>query len=153
MGNKKFNILRDVVAINDETEYQSAIKDTPESILNEYAETLLSDTEGEFIGRVFTIANEETDEITFAFYIVSATFGDLMYRLFEVVQKNLAATYPCTIEFNTINMEYDKKNECPNSDHLRLSIDNFLKFDYTGQVLGYLDRLVKIRNYEQSKSA
>ena len=150
---KIFKIIKDIPEIKDEVEYKRAIKDNPENILNEYAEMVASDTDDEFIGRVYTTTMEDTDEIIYAFYIASSVFGDLMYRLIEVTQKNIAAPYPSTITFNTLNMEHDETLICADATQMKKKIENYVQSDDTGMVLGYLDKLVKIRNYERSKSA
>ena len=148
-----FQINRSTPEIKDEHQYKNEVKDIPDYILNEYATIVSIETEGEFEGRVFETINEETDEITYALYIIASRFGDIMYRLIEVKQQNIAQLFPVTVEFNTINMEGDESAICYTPAELRAKLKNHAESKYTGEVLGYLDRLVKIKTYERSKSA
>ncbi len=139
--------------IKDEESYKQLVHDHPENILSEYADEVASESAQKFDGRVFKTVMEDTDEIIYAFYIVSSEFGDLMYRLIEVTQKNIGNEYPVNVEFNTINMENDDRTTCSNSTELREKLEDYFKSDDTGKVFGYLDRLIKIKQYERSKSA
>jgi hypothetical protein len=150
---KKFQILSNIAEIANQNQYENEVKDTPDYILHEYADMVANETGQEFEGKVVEVLGDNNDKIIYALYIMASDFGDIMYRLIEVTLKNIGTPYPLFIRFLSQDDEVNELFQCNNPMEYKQKLEEYVESNSTGKILGYLDKLVKIREYERKKSA
>lgn len=121
------------------------MQDDPEYILNEYAGMVKNDTEGEFYGMVVESVNSATGEVSYAFYIVAPKLNDYMYRLMEATLQNLILPYPLELKLFAQDPSKHRSFRCLNAEEFKEKLEEFIQSPITGNILGHLDRLIKIK--------
>lgn len=127
-----------------EEEAKTEIYNNPDIILNEYANQMYNDTDGRFSGIVTEAISEETNEVTYALYIVAPKLKNYKYRLIEVNVPNMMQPYPLEITIYAKDPRNNRSFMCDNVANFRKRLLEMITSSLTKVILMHLQNLINI---------
>lgn len=143
-ANKENNEEKDSLDIFSEEEVKTEIYNNPDIILNEYANQMYNDTDGRFSGIVTEAISEETNEVTYALYIVAPKLKNYKYRLIEVNVPNIMLPYPLEITIYAKDPRNNRSFMCDNVANFRKKLLEMITSSLTKVILMHLQNLINI---------
>lgn len=115
-------------------------EESPYAVLTKYAEALGEETGGQIEGSITELTGTQSEEITYALYLVVPALRNYSYRLIEVVSKNLFQPFPVDIRlYAKANVLEEKKVEAKAFEQkLQELIDHPFTKGILGSVLNYI---------------
>lgn len=143
-ANKENNDEKDSLNTFSEEEDKTEIYNNPDIILNEYANQMYNDTDGRFSGIVTEAISEETNEVTYALYIVAQKLKNYKYRLIEVNVPNIMQPYPLEITIYAKDPRNNRSFVCDNVANFRRRLLEMITSSLTKVILMHLQNLINI---------
>ncbi|MEY2792495.1 MAG: hypothetical protein RJA76_487 [Bacteroidota bacterium] len=129
---------------NPSIENAAMFYDNPDTILNEYANKVYEDTDQQFNGIVTEYTGGNSNETTFALYIVAPKLKDYMYRLIEVNVPNIIQPYPLEITLFAKEPKNHRTFNCANAIEFRKKLIELIESPVTRLILKHLKTLIDI---------
>lgn len=143
-ANKENNEDSNSLNTFSEEEAKTEIFNNPDIILNEYANQMYNDTDGRFSGIVTEAISEETNEVTYALYIVAPKLKNYKYRLIEVNVPNMMLPYPLEITIYAKDPRNNRSFMCDNVANFRKRLLEMITSSLTKVILMHLQNLINI---------
>lgn len=129
---------------NPSMENAAMIYDNPDTILNQYANKVYEDTDQQFNGIVTESTGGDSNEVTYALYIVAPKLKDYMYRLIEVNVPNIIQPYPLEITLFAKDTKNHRTFNCDNAKEFRKRLVELIESPVTRVILKHLKTLIEI---------
>lgn len=123
---------------------ESKVYDNPDIILNEYANLVFEETDKQFKGIVTEATSEDSNEATYALYIVVPELKNYMYRLIEVSVPNIMQPYPLEITIFAKDPKNNRSFSCENVSSFRKRLEEMITSSLTKVILMHLKNLINI---------
>lgn len=136
--------LKNELQDNASLENAAMIYDNPDTILNQYANQVYEDTDKQFNGIVTESTGGNTNEATYALYIVAPKLKDYMYRLIEVNVPNIIQPYPLEITLFAKDPKNHRTFNCENATEFRKKLIELIESPVTRVILKHLKTLIEI---------
>jgi hypothetical protein len=130
--------------IPETTHNADAIYNNPSAILNEYANQLFLDSDKLFNGIVTESTGGNSNEITYALYVISHKLKDYMYRLIEVTVPNIIEPYPLEITLFAKDPKNHRTFSCGNVKEFRKKLVELIESPITSIILKHLKNIIEI---------
>ena len=135
-----------------EEDLKTEVFNSPDIILNEYANQMYNDTDGRFSGIITEAVSEETNEVTYALYIVVKKLKNYKYRLIEVNVPNIMQPYPLEITIYAKDPKNNRSFICENVTSFRKRIEEMITSSLTKVILMHLQNLMNINKEDYNFS-
>lgn len=126
------------------SENTNMIYDNPDNILNQFANQVYEDTDKQFIGTVTESTGGDSNEVTYALYIVAPKLKDYMYRLIEVNVPNVMHSYPLEITLFAKDPKNHRTFNCETVVDFRNRLIDLINSSVTRAILRHLKTLIEI---------
>ncbi len=126
--------------------------DSPDVILNQYANQVYEDTEKQFNGIVTESSSGNTNEVSYALYIVAPKLKDYMYRLIEVNVPNKIQQYPLDVILFAKDPKNHRTFSCEGPAEFRKKLIELIESPVTRVILKHLKTLIEIHQQNVSKN-
>lgn len=115
---------------------------SPWHILNELADKLAPESQGQFVGQVTEAVRNE--EVTYALYIVVPKLRDYMYRLLEAKLTNYLNPYPVELRLFAKDPKNNQYTTCSTPAQLRQTLTEWIQSPLTRLVISALHQQIDI---------
>ncbi len=122
-------------------------EENPYAVLIKYADALEEETGGQIEGQITELTTSQSEEITYALYLVVPALRNYSYRLIEVVSKNLFQPFPVDIRL------YAKANVLEEKDveakAFEQKLQEFIDHPFTKGILGSISNYIQMVKDDQ----
>lgn len=126
--------------------------DSPDAILNQYANQVYEDTNKQFNGIVTESSSGNTNEVSYALYIVAPKLKDYMYRLIEVNVPNIIQQYPLDVTLFAKDPKNHRTFSCEGPTEYRKKLIELIESPVTRVILKHLKTLIEIHQQNVIKN-
>jgi hypothetical protein len=145
----KFKSEEQIKIVDQQTnskEFADKIFEDPGAILSQYAYRVFEDTDKQFKGIVTEALSDNSNEATYALYIVAPELNDYMYRLIEVNVPNIIESYPLEITLFAKDPKNHRTFNCENAITFRKKTEELISSPITRLILNHLKAMTDIKN-------